>query len=84
MTITLVIIASSFAEQSLAQPLNAAGMPDVEFGPRKMFLMLFLMLGPIKILVPFVSITAGWEGHPLLGRCPGYRRLAWAHNVGEL
>ncbi len=62
LTIILVIIASSFAEQSLAQPLNAAGLPDVEFGPRKMFLMLFLMLGPIKILVPFVSITAGWEG----------------------
>jgi len=32
-------------------------MPEVEFGARKMFLMLFLMLGPIKILVPFVSIT---------------------------
>ena len=32
-------------------------MPDIEFGARKIFFMLFLMLGPIKILVPFVTIT---------------------------
>src|SRR4051812_23697791 len=30
---------------------------DVGFGARKTFLMLFLMLGPIKILVPFVDMT---------------------------
>ena len=35
----------------------AAEMPDIEFGARKIFFMLFLMLGPIKILVPFVTIT---------------------------
>ncbi|MBW0368095.1 MarC family protein [Ensifer adhaerens] len=36
-------------------------MPAVEFGARKVFFMLFLMLGPIKILVPFVTITKNWE-----------------------
>ena len=30
-----------------------------DFGARKVFLMLFLMLGPIKILVPFVDMTRG-------------------------
>ncbi len=35
-------------------------MPEVEFGARKIFLMLFLMLGPIKILVPFKVLTVGY------------------------
>jgi len=30
-----------------------------DFGARKIFLMLFLMIGPIKILVPFVELTRG-------------------------
>ena len=30
-----------------------------DFGARKIFLMLFLMIGPIKILVPFVEMTRG-------------------------
>ncbi len=30
-------------------------------GPRKIFLLLFLMLGPIKVLVPFVEMTRGTE-----------------------
>lgn len=33
--------------------------PNPEFGARKIFFMLFLMLGPIKILVPFVNMTRG-------------------------
>ncbi|WP_246723527.1 MarC family protein [Rhizobium sp. ARZ01] len=41
-------------------------MPEVEFGARKIFLMLFLMLGPIKILVPFKVLTGGYD--PMLRR----------------
>ncbi|MDL2401855.1 MarC family protein [Rhizobium mayense] len=36
-------------------------MPEVEFGARKIFFMLFLMLGPIKILVPFVAMTGNCD-----------------------
>ncbi|PSJ53228.1 MarC family protein [Mesorhizobium soli] len=32
-------------------------MPQPEFGARKIFFILFLMLGPIKILVPFVNMS---------------------------
>jgi len=39
-------------------PLGAAA-PEPQFGARKVFFMLFLMLGPIKILVPFVDLTRG-------------------------
>jgi multiple antibiotic resistance protein len=46
--------------QSFAQPSATTSMPEIEFGARKMFFMLFLMLGPIKILVPFVTMTSNW------------------------
>ena len=39
----------------LTGPMTTAS----DFGARKIFLMLFLMIGPIKILVPFVDITRG-------------------------
>ncbi|MDH6234500.1 multiple antibiotic resistance protein [Mesorhizobium soli] len=34
-----------------------SSVPQSEFGARKIFFMLFLMLGPIKILVPFVNMS---------------------------
>ena len=40
--------------------------PAPEIGARKIFFMLFLMLGPIKILVPFVEMTHGSD--------PAFRR----------
>ncbi|QRM55569.1 MarC family protein [Sinorhizobium sp. BG8] len=55
-----------FPSQCYAQSPLGADMPDVEFGARKIFLMLFLMLGPIKILVPFKVITDGYG--PILRR----------------
>ena len=42
---------------SLAQAPLGVDAPAPEFGARKIFFMLFLMLGPIKILVPFVTMT---------------------------
>jgi multiple antibiotic resistance protein len=47
--------------QSFAQSPLGADVPEVEFGARKMFLMLFLMLGPIKILVPFKVLAGSCE-----------------------
>ena len=44
---------------SLAQAPFGVDAPAPEFGARKIFFMLFLMLGPIKILVPFVTMTSG-------------------------
>ncbi|WP_307959724.1 MarC family protein [Sinorhizobium medicae] len=60
-------LSASFPTEALAQAQLEAGVPEVEFGARKMFFMLFLMLGPIKILTPFVAITStcdrrrGWQ-----------------------
>ena len=42
-----------------AQMLAPTTTTASDFGARKIFLMLFLMIGPIKILVPFVEITRG-------------------------
>ena len=44
---------------SLAQAPLGVDAPAPEFGARKIFFMLFLMLGPIKIHVPFVTMTSG-------------------------
>lgn len=48
---------AGFPLQSFAQSQLGADLPHIEFGARKIFLMLFLMLGPIKILVPFKILT---------------------------
>jgi multiple antibiotic resistance protein len=45
---------AAMAQSEAALPVRQAGID-----PRKVFLMLFLMLGPIKILVPFVNLTQG-------------------------
>lgn len=58
---TLIVMLVYFPVQSFAQASVGAAMPEAEFGARKVFFMLFLMLGPIKILVPFVTITKNWE-----------------------
>ena len=45
-------------------------------GARRMFVLLFLMLGPIKILVPFVSITHGTDA--AFRRRPATRALLFS------
>ncbi|WP_429819799.1 MarC family protein [Ensifer sp. B1-9] len=57
----LAVIVVCLPVQSFAQVSSAATLPAAEFGARKVFFMLFLMLGPIKILVPFVGMTSNWE-----------------------
>jgi multiple antibiotic resistance protein len=61
-----LVVDAGLAMQSFAQSPLGADAPAPEFGARKMFFMLFLMLGPIKILVPFVAMTRGSD--------PGFRR----------
>jgi multiple antibiotic resistance protein len=48
--LTLPIVAQAAGEAVAMQPV---------IGPKKIFVLLFLMLGPIKILVPFVDMTDG-------------------------
>ena len=56
LTLALSALAAVSAHaQMLAPSMTTAS----DFGARKIFLMLFLMIGPIKILVPFVDITRG-------------------------
>lgn len=61
--LALTMVLAWLPVQSFAQSPVGAGLPEVEFGARKIFFMLFLMLGPIKILVPFVTITRSWDTH---------------------
>ncbi|WDZ76746.1 MarC family protein [Ensifer adhaerens] len=63
LSLVLAVALVCLPMQSYAQSPLEAGLPEVEFGARKMFLMLFLMLGPIKILVPFVRITNSCDTH---------------------
>ncbi|TCR76714.1 MarC family protein [Rhizobium sp. BK376] len=58
--IAIAGIVVCISTQSFAQSTTDTTMPIVAFGARKVFFLLFLMLGPIKILVPFVSLTSNW------------------------
>ncbi|MDR6757868.1 multiple antibiotic resistance protein [Mycoplana sp. BE70] len=66
MSALIVVWVAGIPLQSFAQSPLGANMPEVEFGARKIFLMLFLMLGPIKILVPFKVLAGSYE--PILRR----------------
>jgi multiple antibiotic resistance protein len=46
---------------ALAQSVSDASLSEPNVSARKIFIMLFLMLGPIKILVPFVNLTKNAE-----------------------
>src|SRR5204863_6207888 len=57
-TLLLPALAVLVATASAQIPGEQAALPS-DISARKIFLMLFLMLGPIKILVPFVRMTKG-------------------------
>ncbi|MGH6755042.1 MAG: MarC family protein, partial [Bradyrhizobium sp.] len=61
--LTTAAAASFFALAMMAPPIAeaAADAPVDEpvISTRKIFMLLFLMLGPVKILVPFVNLTKG-------------------------
>src|SRR5262249_37160550 len=54
---TALFLSAGFAASALAQGAGGDLVRQPEFGARKVFFMLFLMLGPFKILVPFVEMT---------------------------
>lgn len=57
-----LILAWSAAETAPALAQSSADLAiQTDLSPRKIFFMLFLMLGPIKILVPFVNMTRDCE-----------------------
>lgn len=63
---TAAVGASFFALAVMAPAIAQAAVDAAADQPvistRKIFLMLFLMLGPLKILVPFVNMTKGADG----------------------
>jgi len=63
MTLFLVVTTIS---PVIAQNAIAGSLDEPNVTPRKIFIMLFLMLGPMKILMPFVNLTRNAE--PVLQR----------------
>ncbi len=62
----MLFLLAVLAPPALAQAETGATATQPVIGARKIFMMLFLMLGPIKILVPFVNMTRGSD--------PAFRR----------
>lgn len=58
LVLTLLLLAL-LAPGAYGQGESGASAVQPPIGARKIFTMLFLMLGPIKILVPFVNMTRG-------------------------
>jgi multiple antibiotic resistance protein len=56
---TTMFLLAVLTPPALAQANAATSEEQWAISPRKVFIMLFLMLGPIKILMPFVNMTRG-------------------------
>ena len=56
---TAIFLLAVLAPPALAQVDTGTSAAQWAITPRKVFIMLFLMLGPIKILMPFVNMTRG-------------------------
>src|SRR4030095_9477933 len=61
-----LIAVPTLMSSALAQTPIAGSLDEPDVSARKIFIMLFLMLGPLKILVPFVNLTRNAE--PVLQR----------------
>ena len=59
LTISVLLTALFLQTVTVAQVMDEPHAPEVTIEPQRMFFLLFLMLGPIKILVPFVAMTKG-------------------------
>lgn len=57
-TLALLVAALTAAPAVAGETVTRSG---ASLSPKQIFLLLFLMLGPIKILVPFVTLTRGAE-----------------------
>ncbi len=60
--VTASVFAFAMMAPMIAQAAADAAADQPAISTRKIFLMLFLMLGPLKILVPFVNMTKGADG----------------------
>jgi multiple antibiotic resistance protein len=56
-----VFALTAVTSSALAQSVSDASLSEPNVSARKIFIMLFLMLGPIKILVSFVNLTKNAE-----------------------
>ncbi len=65
-----------FMSPAFAQAETAAALSEPTISARKIFIMLFLMLGPIKILVPFVNLTR--DADPVLRRRLATRAMLYS------
>lgn len=66
MLLGLAVLVLAFTAWDMAAQAADASPPggeaeEVRLGPKQMFLLLFLMLGPIKILAPFVTMSQGLD-----------------------
>jgi multiple antibiotic resistance protein len=62
LVLALVLLAGpAFISTALAQAAIAKTIDEPNVSARKIFIMLFMMLGPLKILVPFVNLTRNAE-----------------------
>jgi hypothetical protein len=66
-----LLMLSALSSPACAQTEVAASLSEPNVSARKIFIMLFLMLGPIKILVPFVNLTKNAECGAGIGRTAG-------------
>ena len=52
------------------------------FGPEEIFTVLFVMLGPLKLLGPFVQRTRGRDAATVIAVHPASKASAWSRSVG--
>jgi multiple antibiotic resistance protein len=71
-----LIAVPTLMSSALAQTPIAGSLDEPDVSARKIFIMLFLMLGPLKILVPFVNLTRNAE--PVLQRRLATRAILYS------
>jgi hypothetical protein len=84
-TVAFLLLVITNGAPALAQD-SSTGIVQ-EFGARTIFFMLFLMLGPVKVLVPFANMTHSCDGgfqaaagntcNSVFGSCARNCRRAW-------
>jgi multiple antibiotic resistance protein len=55
------LLAVTAAAGAKAAPASDVHLPEVDLGVQKIFVMLFLMLGPFKVLQPVANLTGGFD-----------------------
>ena len=71
-----LLVFAVLVSPAFAQTETSAALSESNISARKIFIMLFLMLGPIKILVPFVNLTR--DADPVLRRRLATRAMLYS------